>query len=173
MSQGSMGIDYPDRRFYLPEDLVAKAIRGCVPEWVAVSCELSEVTPVPCVLVHTAAGAPDFEGQEQWHVQVVDCDIWVFVEGTNSKLEGNYIIETIRVGLVQAAKRGALVAPGVALTSVSVLQAGHRETDWAPAVGPVQYADLPQGMDRFATAYRFAFHYLAGMNVDIEQELRR
>lgn len=150
---------YKDQtKFHLGEELARDLVRLVLPESVQVSCELEEANLAPCVLVVLGAGASSFMRTNN-HVQIVDADFWVFVEGTDAKIEGGLICEAMRTGLLELVERQIDVRPGVAFTQLVQLQVGHRETDWAPAVGPVQYADLPQGWERFSCAYRFAFHY--------------
>jgi hypothetical protein len=85
-----------------------------------------------------------------------DVAIHTFAEDPDGDEDAAILAEAVRVAL-RDAWLGHKPVPGRGhLTRVELTSAPRRGTDWATATGPVQYADLPQGVWRYETGYRIA-----------------
>lgn len=107
----------------------------------------------PFVLVrgnHTAMG---WGGQERFVDRGV-LAVHTFTDGPEADDDGARLSEAIRVILREAAKRKVRIDDRNHLHRVTMTSRPRRVSDWATSQGPVQYADLPTGVQRYESLYR-------------------
>ena len=74
-----------------------------------------------------------------------------YCAGINSDADAALLSEAVRVVIRDSVNK---VVPGKGhVTMQKMTQAPRRVADWASATGPVQYADLPAGVQRYETVY--------------------
>lgn len=79
--------------------------------------------------------------------------VHVFAKGPNADQVAALVSEAVRVALRDAA-RNRRWFPGLGgLIKVRLDDEPVRKTDWATSSGPVQFADLPAGYQRYETRY--------------------
>lgn len=94
---------------------------------------------------------PRFLGEALIEVQVLASD-------PDGERKAALVSEACRVALRNAWHPYPTEYPGLgSVTRIDMLGNPTRRPDWATAVGPVQYADLPAGAWRFETRYRLRY----------------
>lgn len=131
------------------EDLILAVLRPKVaPVQVQSAFEASQTFPV--VVIRSSGSYGNWGGDPRFLDKAtlnVDC----LTYGINSDEDANLLAEAVRVALRDSVNE---VTPYGYLTKVELLERPKRAPDWANSVGPVQYADLPEGVERWATTYR-------------------
>ncbi|MEU6056983.1 hypothetical protein [Streptomyces sp. NPDC047097] len=89
--------------------------------------------------------------------------VQTFCEDPDGDADAAILAEAVRVVLRDAWLGQRVYAGRGHITRVDMVSAPRRATDWATAVGPVQYADLPTGVWRYETQY----------DIDIRKPRRR
>jgi hypothetical protein len=77
----------------------------------------------------------------------------VFASDPNGEMKGAYISEAVRVALRDAARAQDSVPGKGTLMKCRLLADPVRKSDFANSSGPVQFADLPNGMWRYEAVY--------------------
>ena len=81
--------------------------------------------------------------------------IHTFADGLNAEEDAALLGEAVRVALVNSVNR---VVDGKGhITGVDPIALPARSPDWAPSTGPVQYADLPDGVERYEAKYEVTY----------------
>ena len=102
------------------------------------------------ILVRRHAGQGVWGGDDRFLDQGAVA-IHIFTNGdADSDERAAMIAEGVRVNVRDAWVDGATYYPGVgSLARAAMFEEPLRKTDWATSVGPVQYADLPEGWFRY------------------------
>lgn len=104
----------------------------------------------PLVLARSAGDWGEWEGDPR----VLDAgqvEIHVFCDGINADQDAALLSQAVRTVLRDSLN---VVVPGKGhLTRVQMVARPRRVSDWATASGPVQYADLPAGVQRYESVY--------------------
>lgn len=108
----------------------------------------------PFVLARAYGSWGDWDGDPRF-LDAAQVNIHTFCDGVNADEESALLSEAVRVVLrdsinVPVMKDGKSLGH---LTKADMMVRPRRVTDWATATGPVQYADLPQGVFRWETVY--------------------
>jgi hypothetical protein len=135
------------------EDLVLALLRRALPE-VAVQSQITYHQPMPLILVRRTysveAEAPN-RFVDRCHLQVQ-----TFCEDPNGDSDAALLAEAARLAL-RDAWLDQIVIPGRGyLTYMQVYMPPRRVADWVTSSGPVQYADLPDGVWRYDAQYAVA-----------------
>lgn len=104
----------------------------------------------PVVVIRSAGSYGAWDGDDRFLDSAtlnVDC----LTHGLDSDTDSNLLSEAVRVVLRDSIN---VVTPYGYLTKVKMNDRPKRAPDWANSVGPVQYADLPEGVERWTTSYR-------------------
>lgn len=81
--------------------------------------------------------------------------VHTFAEGLDADEDAALLGEAVREVLTTSINK---VKPGLGhLTMVDPISLPSRSPDWATATGPVQYADLPDGVERYEAKYELAW----------------
>jgi hypothetical protein len=131
------------------EDLLLSLLRGRL-TGVRVQTLIEDDQEFPAIVVRTNGdwgawgGDPRFIDSGQVNVQA-------FCSGIDSDQDAALLSEAVRVLLRDSIN---VEVPGLGhLTRVEMVGRPRRAPDWATATGPVQYADLPTGVQRYETLY--------------------
>lgn len=135
------------------EDLVLAILRAALPE-VAVQSQVVYPQRMPLVLARRTYSV-EAESADRFidraHLQVQS-----FAEDPDGDADAAILAEAARLALTQA-WREQQVVPGLGyLTYLRVHMPPRRVADWVTAAGPIQYADLPDGVWRYDANYIIA-----------------
>lgn len=134
------------------EDLILAILRDALPN-IPIHTLVELHQEMPFVLIRSSGSWGQWGGDERF-IDSTTLDVQTFAEGLNADSDANLLAEAVRVALRDAKHK---VVPGKGyLLAVEVLERPKRAPDWANSVGPVQYADLPAGVQRWETIYRIA-----------------
>jgi hypothetical protein len=133
------------------EDIALYLLRRAMPD-VAVQALITHPHPVPSVLVRRTFTYSETGGDPRF-LDSADLLVYTFAADPDGDRDAAILAEACRVALRDAWLRN-VIAPGLGyLTRVEVRSPPRRVSDWATATGPVQYADLPEGVWRWEAAY--------------------
>lgn len=90
---------------------------------------------------------------ENWTRSVV-LEVNTFADGDNADRDAADLQEAIRHVFLDAHARQVVVPGSGSISAVSSSVMAVRQTDWATASGPTQYARLPSGTSRYEARYR-------------------
>jgi hypothetical protein len=132
------------------EDLLLALLRDALPDTpVQTLIETRQVFPF--VMLRSTGSWGNWEGDERF-IDSSTIEIHTFCDGINADSDANLLSEAVRVILRDSKNK---VVPGKGyLIAVEMLDRPKRSPDWATSVGPVQYADLPTGVERWETTYK-------------------
>lgn len=131
------------------EDLILTLLRPkLAPVEVQSAFEADQAFPV--VVIRSAGSYGAWSGDPRF-LDTATLNVDCLTYGMNSDEDANLLAEAVRVALRDSVNK---VTPYGYLTRVQLLERPKRAPDWANSVGPVQYADLPEGVERWATSYR-------------------
>lgn len=132
------------------EDLCLYLLRARLPD-VPVQSLIADDQGFPMVLVRRSGDWGEWKGDARF-LDSGQISIHVFVDGVEADSDGALLSEAVRVILRDSVNT---VVPGKGhFTKVKMQGAPNRKPDWATAVGPVQYADLPTGVVRYESVYQ-------------------
>lgn len=104
------------------------------------------------ILVRRVSGMGLWDGDERF-IDYAGLAVHVFAKDPDADTKGALVSEAVRVVLRDSA-RAREFYPGLGgFTSVRMDEEPTRKTDWAASSGPVQFADLPAGYQRYQTNY--------------------
>ena len=104
------------------------------------------------ILVRRLPGWGTWDGDDRF-VDFAGVGIHVFAKDPNADTKAAVISEAVRVAIRDATKARAYY-PGLGgLVKVRMDEEPVRRTDWATSSGPVQFADLPAGYQRYEARY--------------------
>lgn len=132
------------------EDLLLALLRAKLPE-VSVQTLIRSNQTFPFILIRSTGSWGAWEGDERF-IDSSTVEVHAFCEGINADEDASLLSEAVRVAIRDSRN---VVVPGKGyLISSEMLDRPKRSPDWATSVGPVQYADLPTGVERWEGAYR-------------------
>lgn len=132
------------------EDLLLAVLREGLPD-VPIQTLIQPNQDFPFVLIRSTGSWGTWQGDARF-IDSSTVDVHAFCDGLNADTDANLLSEAVRVVLRDSVNK---VHPGKGhLVSVEMLDRPKRSPDWATSVGPVQYADLPTGVERWETSYR-------------------
>lgn len=135
------------------EDVAQKALRLQFSE-VPVQTLISATQTFPFILVRRGDDWGRWQGDSRFVTSGL-LQVQTFAEGLNADEDAALLGEAVRVALY-ASVNIALPDAGH-ITRVDPISLPHRMADWASATGPVQYADLPNGVVRYESTYEVAY----------------
>ena len=133
------------------EDILLAILRAGLPD-VAIQTLISEETPAPFVLVRRLPGMggwnadPRFTDEGRFFVHT-------FTDNPDGDQKGAILSEAVRIVLRSAWLKHTLVPGKGSIISIKMVTEPSRKSDWATSSGPVQYADLPNGLWRYESQY--------------------
>lgn len=105
----------------------------------------------PFILVRSTGAWGDWSGDPRF-LDASGMEVHALCDGLNADEDANKVSEAIRVILRDSRN---VVVPGYGhIVSIQMIDRPHRSPDWGTSQGPVQYADLPSGVERWQTTYR-------------------
>lgn len=132
------------------EDLLLALLRAALPD-LSIQTLIEPKQTFPFVLIRSDGSWGQWEGDERF-IDSSTIEVHAFCHGINADSDANLLSEALRVILRDSKNK---VVPGKGyLISVEMLDRPSRSPDWATSVGPVQYADLPTGVERWQTTYK-------------------
>lgn len=84
-------------------------------------------------------------------LDAVSMTFHVYCDGLNAELDAQLLSEALRVTLLD--QLNVVVEGRGHIAHIEMTSRPRRVTDWATATGPVQYADLPEGVERYESRY--------------------
>lgn len=132
------------------EDLVLALLRDKL-DGIPVRSLIADDQQFPMVLVRRSGDWGEWKGDSRF-LDSGQLSVHAFVSGIEADSDGAILSEAVRVVLRDSVN--VVIPERGYVTKVRMQQAPTRKPDWATAVGPVQYADLPTGVVRFETVYQ-------------------
>lgn len=132
------------------EDLILALLRDALPD-IACQTLIARGQTFPFILVRRNGDYGEWDGDPRF-LDAAQIDIHVYVaEGVNTHSDAQLLSEAVRVTLRDSINK---VVPGYGyLVKCDMKNSPRYSPDWAPSVGPVQYADLPEGVIRYQSLY--------------------
>lgn len=132
------------------EDLILALLREALPD-LSIQSLIHPKQSFPFLLVRSSGSWGTWQGDPRF-IDSSTIEIHAFALGINADEDANLLSEAVRVILRDSVNK---VVPGKGyLIAIEMLDRPKRSPDWATSVGPVQYADLPTGVQRWETSYR-------------------
>lgn len=135
------------------EDLVLAILRDELPDLPVRSLIPLDTSDLPFfALVRRVPFVGAWNGDHRFidHAAIA---IHVFTNDPDGDEKGALISEAIRVALWDASHKQVMYPNLGYLLTMRMTTEPTRQTDWATATGPVQYANLPEGTFRYQTNY--------------------
>lgn len=104
------------------------------------------------ILVRRIPGWGTWQGDERF-IDYGGLAVHVFAKDPNADEVGAIVSEAVRVALRNNARDRVWYADIGGLLNVELVEEPVRKTDWATSSGPVQFADLPAGYQRYEGRY--------------------
>lgn len=133
------------------EDFMLDLLRQELPE-IAVQARIEHNQTFPFILVRKVPGFNGGAGDPRFLLSAAVA-VHVLCDGLNADEDAAILSEAVRVTLFNAWRNNTVVPGRGHLTEFYVNTAARRVTDWSTSVGPVQYADLPSGVERYEAQY--------------------
>ncbi|WJN62557.1 tail terminator [Streptomyces phage phiScoe1] len=133
------------------EDLMLAILRDGLPG-IQVKSLIAKAQTFPLVLVRRDPSFGNWGGDTRF-LDAARVAVHVFCQDPDGDEDAAILSEAVRV-VIRDAWLSQKVVPGRGhITRVDLASAPRRVTDWATATGPVQYADLPTGVNRYEATY--------------------
>lgn len=133
------------------EDLLLSVLRPVFQPHIPVKTRVKTDQDFPLILVRRGDSFGNWDGDHRFLDQAMVV-IHTFSAGPDADEDAALLAEAVRVVLHDAVNE---VVPGKGhITKVRMLASPRRAPDWVTATGPVQYADLPTGVERYETRYQ-------------------
>lgn len=136
------------------EDILIAVLREGLPD-VPVLTLIPETLTYPMVHVRRMHSLGDWAGDPRF-TDSARFLIYTFTEDPNGDENGALLQEAVRVVLRNAWLDHKNVAGLGSIIKIKLLSEPVRRPDFAPAQGPVQFADLPTGIWRYESNYSVA-----------------
>jgi hypothetical protein len=134
------------------EDVLLAILREGLPDVPVVSL-IADNPPPTFVLVRRSAGFGDWSGDPRF-TDSGRFAIHTYTTDPDGDQKGALLSEAVRVVLRNAWLTQKNL-PGLgSIISIKMTSEPSRKTDWATSSGPVQYADLPNGVWRYESTYQ-------------------
>ncbi|MDH6462058.1 hypothetical protein M2302_002233 [Micromonospora sp. A200] len=134
------------------EDIMLAVLRAGLPG-VRVQSLVEANQDFPLVLVRRAPHFGAWGGDTRF-TDEADVEIHTFCPDPDGDEDAAILAEAVRVVLRDAFLQQKAIEGRGQIKRVEMTSAPRRAPDWATAMGPVQYADLPTGVWRYETTYR-------------------
>ena len=132
------------------EDILLANLRPLFQPHIPVKTRVAKDQDFPLILVRRGDSFGDWRGESRFLDQALVV-VHTFASGPDADEDAALLAEAVRVGMYQSVNN---VIPGMGhITKVKMLASPRRAPDWVTATGPVQYADLPTGVERYETRY--------------------
>lgn len=95
-----------------------------------------------------------WDGERRGFVDSGGIEVHVYTKDPDGDLKGALISEAVRSVFERAAREKWRIDDHTTVHSIEMMTEPIRKADWATSQGPVQYADMPQGMWRYITTYQ-------------------
>ena len=139
--------------FHPLEDIVLELLRARFPSTIPVQSLIADRQMFPFILVRRADDWGRWDGDS--FVSSGTLAVHTFCEGLDADQDAALLGEAVRVALFDSIND---VVPGKGhLTRIEPITFPRRMPDFATAVGPVQYADLPTGVVRYEARYDVSY----------------
>lgn len=133
------------------EDIVLHHLRAAIPPPIRVGSLVATDQEFPFILVRRTPDWGRWAGDGKF-IDAGQITVHSYCEGVNADTDCAFLGDAVRTTL-----RDAVNVPvsGIGwLTEVEMIQPPRRASDWATATGPVQYADLPEGVVRYEAIFQ-------------------
>jgi hypothetical protein len=134
------------------EDVLLPILRARIPE-VPIQSLYKDDQDFPVVLVRRVNPIQGWPGDPRF-IDIAIIDIECLCEGIEADTDGALLGEAVRVALRDAWREQDVIEGKGGVIFTKQIIPPHKVPDWATSVGPVQYADLPQGVARYESSYR-------------------
>lgn len=133
------------------EDLILPLLRDGLP---GVECDswIRTNQTFPFVLARRSDSYGQYNGDNRF-IDNAQVTCSAFCEEPNGDEDAALLAEAVRVVLRDAWLHQKVVPGRGHITGFDVLSVPHRVSDWATSSGPVQYADLPTGVQRYEVKF--------------------
>lgn len=132
------------------EDLLLALFREALPD-VSIQTLIQKGQVFPFILIRSSGSWGAWNGDERF-IDSSTVDVHTFCEGINADKDAALLSEAARVILRDS--RNKVIPERGYVVAVEMLDRPKRSPDWQASVGPVQYADLPVGVERWEASYR-------------------
>lgn len=132
------------------EDLLLALLNDGRLPGVRVQTLIEDEQQFPAILIRRYGDWGGWGGDHRF-LDAAQITVETFTSGTDADQDGALLQEAIRVLLYNA--RNEVVPRRGYLTKVELVASPTRHPDWATASGPVQFADLPRGVERYQSSY--------------------
>jgi len=132
------------------EDLMLALLREALPD-MSVQTLIESKQTFPFVLLRSTGSWGSWQGDERF-IDSSTIEVHAFCTGINADADASLLSEAVRV-VLRDSKNKSFPGKGYVI-STEMLDRPKRSPDWATSVGPVQYADLPTGVERWETTHR-------------------
>lgn len=141
------------------EDIVLRVLHGAMPDVelrTMIEMDQSDMDNSPqdrfFVLVRRV-NIPGYWSGDDRFIDEAGISLQVFAKDPDADEVGAIVSEACRVALRNSARDRDWYPDLGGLVGVRMLEEPIRKTDWATSSGPVQYADLPAGYQRYETQF--------------------
>lgn len=140
---------------YTPlEDWIIRVLRPVLtPHGISVQPQIPDEPELPLVLPRRMASFGSYDGDPRGLLDRYRFAVHVYVDNPNADQKAAVYSEIVRSILIKAGQSGWYDPELGAITKITMTEAPARSSDWATSQGPVQYADLPVGVQRYETHY--------------------
>lgn len=132
------------------EDVVLPLVRDALPG-LRIFSEVPEPELFPYAVVRTAHTERFWSGDDRF-VDWAGISVHVFASDPDGERKAAIISDAIRVALRDAWLEQRTTEHGW-ICAYRMINRPSRRSDWATATGPVQYADLPTGTQRYESMF--------------------
>lgn len=112
------------------------------------------ITPYVLVLNTRRTGIEAYETKDDEWARAAVLEVNTICSGPNAEDDCGKLQESVRHCLLEAHRNQTVVPNAGVINQVTTPTLATRQTDWASASGPVQYAKLPIGESRYEARYR-------------------
>lgn len=131
------------------EDLLLPQLREAL-DPVPVQSLIKMPQTFPFVMIRDTGAWGEWDGDPRF-TDSSTLTVHTFCSGLNADADAGMLAEAVRVALRSTVNR---VVPSLGyVIHQRMVGAPRRVTDWATATGPVQFADLPSGVQRYESSY--------------------
>ncbi|MGL5825558.1 MAG: hypothetical protein ACRCYU_12220 [Nocardioides sp.] len=135
------------------EDILLAVLRPKLAD-VQVKTLIATGQTFPMVLVRRTDQYGEWSGDPRF-IDTATVAVQCYAEDPDGDADAEVLSQAVRSALRASINE---VVPDLGhLVYVDMIRAPRRAPDWASAVGPVQYADLPSGVHRYETVYDLTF----------------
>lgn len=139
------------------EDLLLGILRPVLePKGVHVYAEFEEHMQLPAVvpLSSRRSGTTAFDGADVAHMRTAVIEMNTICDGPDSAKENAELQEACRHVIINAWRNQTVVEGAGVINRIDNSTIATHVTDWATSTGVVQYANLPNGAERYEAVYR-------------------